>query len=202
MLSTTYQLPGALVLVIGGLVACFAGYRLFRLVLGIYGFILGALAALSMVAPGSTVAMIVALIVGGVIGAAILTLAYFVGVALVGAGLGTLVVHAAWTQLGWGSPYALPVLVAAAVGAVVAVVFQRYVIIDGTAFGGAWTAIVGATAALGIIATPRATNLPARWSTYMPDVHVPDLQGWLMIVWLVLGTLGILVQLQSPRRRR
>ena len=47
MLPAAYQLPAAVVLIVGGLVACFFGYRLFKFVLGIFGFILGALAASS-----------------------------------------------------------------------------------------------------------------------------------------------------------
>ena len=40
MLPAAYQIPAAILLVIGGLVACFAGYRVFRTVLGIYGHLL------------------------------------------------------------------------------------------------------------------------------------------------------------------
>ena len=43
MLPASYQLPAAIVLLVGGIVACFFGYRLFRIVLAIFGFILGAL---------------------------------------------------------------------------------------------------------------------------------------------------------------
>jgi hypothetical protein len=47
MLPAAYQLPAALVLIAGGIVACFFGYRLFRIVLAFTGFILGALATSS-----------------------------------------------------------------------------------------------------------------------------------------------------------
>src|SRR5436190_2092270 len=46
MLPNSYQPAAALLLVVGGIIACFAGYRLFRTVLAIYGFILGALGAM------------------------------------------------------------------------------------------------------------------------------------------------------------
>ena len=39
MLPPSYEFPAAILLVIGGAVACFAGYRLFRFVLAIYGFL-------------------------------------------------------------------------------------------------------------------------------------------------------------------
>ena len=47
MLPQALGLPAAVVLILGGAVTCFAGYRLFRFVLGIYGFILGAMLASS-----------------------------------------------------------------------------------------------------------------------------------------------------------
>ena len=44
----------------------------------------------------NTTGMIVAALVGGVVGALMLMFAYFVGIALVGAGLGALVAHVGW----------------------------------------------------------------------------------------------------------
>ena len=88
MLPVSYQLPAAIVLLVGGTVACFFGYRLFRIVLAIFGFILGALAASSLFGASDTGPMLIAAIVGGLLGAAVLMAAYFVGVAMVGAGLG------------------------------------------------------------------------------------------------------------------
>src|SRR5471032_1618797 len=42
MLPHSYELPAAILLVLGGALSCFAGYRLFKIVLGIYGFVIGA----------------------------------------------------------------------------------------------------------------------------------------------------------------
>src|SRR6187399_3286867 len=88
MLPVTFQVPAAVILLAGGLVACFAGYRMFRLVLGIYGFILGALLATSVAGASSTGTLVITAIVGGAIGAVILNLAYFLGVVLLGAAIG------------------------------------------------------------------------------------------------------------------
>jgi Domain of unknown function (DUF4203) len=98
MLPPAYQLPAAIVLVLTGALACLAGYRLFRVILGIYGFIGGALVASSIVGSSSGLYMVMAALVGGIAGAVVLMLAYFVGVALVGAGLGAFLTHLAWTQ--------------------------------------------------------------------------------------------------------
>src|SRR5262249_57283697 len=90
MLPASYGFPAAVALIIGGAVACFAGQRFFRAVLAIYGFILGALMASSMMGVGNSAGMIVAALVGGIVGAVLLVVAYFLGVALVCAGPGAL----------------------------------------------------------------------------------------------------------------
>ena len=45
MLPASFHTPVAIILVLGGLLSCFAGYRVFRVVLGFFGFVLGALIA-------------------------------------------------------------------------------------------------------------------------------------------------------------
>ena len=198
-MPTTYHLPAALILLAGGLLACFAGYRLFRLVLGIYGFILGALFAGSLVSPGTTTTLIVAL-VGGILGAVALTLGYFLGVALVGGGLGALVAHTVWAQQGWGNPHALPLLAFGIGGAVLALVFQRYVIILGTAVGGAWTALVGGLAMLGDPAAADVANTPHIWTLYPlnPSLARP----WFTAAWLALAVIGVVAQLRGGTKRK
>ena len=78
------ELPAAALLVIGGAVACFAGYRWFRTVLAIFGFAFGAMIAIATMSPTSRLAMIVTGVVGGVAGTLILAVAYFIGIALAG----------------------------------------------------------------------------------------------------------------------
>ena len=68
---------------------------------------------------------------------------YFVGVALVGAGIGALSVHMIWSRLGT-DPHAFVVILAAVAGAAAAMALQRYVIIIATAFAGGWTMLWGA----------------------------------------------------------
>ncbi len=199
MLPTTYQVPAALILLLGGLLACFAGYRLFRVVLAVYGFILGALFASSLVSPASALSMVVAALVGGLIGALVLTVAYFLGVALIGAGFGALVAHTLWAQQGWGDPAALPLLIFVAVGAVFALIFQRYVIVAGTAFGGAWTALVGALALFGDGAARHAADATTVWIVY--PFNPPLSRPVALATWIVLGIIGVVVQLRSGGKK-
>ena len=192
MLPESYQLPAAIVLLVGGVVACFFGYRMFRIVLAIFGFILGALAASSVVGVSETGPMIVAAVVGGLLGAGILIAAYFVGVALIGAGLGAVAANLLLSA-GDRDPHFVAVLFLSVVGAAASMYLQRYFIIVGTGFGGAWTMIVGAMA---IIGDPSALVAAARgdvWVAY-PMNPAPD-QQWLPWAWLALGVIGTGVQL-------
>jgi len=192
MLPASYGFPAAVILIVGGAVACFAGYRFFRVVLAIYGFILGALMASSMMGVGNNVGMIVAALVGGLIGAVVLVLAYFVGIALVGAGLGALIAHEVWHWIKPGDPPALIVIGAALVGAALAMVVQRYVIVVGTAFGGAWTMIVGLMNALSTRGLTRMSSATEVWILYPQST--PG-ERWAPLAWLVLGLIGVVVQL-------
>jgi hypothetical protein len=195
MLPASLQTPAAIVLLGGGIIACFAGYRVFRIVLGIYGFILGALFASSAMGTEHTTWMIVAALAGGVVGALILIAAYFVGVALLGAGIGALVASLVWASLG-REPGALAVILFSIAGALGALALQRYVIIGATAFGGAWTIIVGALALLGRRVTLDAAARNNVWLAY-PMNPAPG-QYWILFAWLVLGALGVVVQLMLP----
>ena len=176
MLPAAYQVPAAIALVVGGAVACFFGYRLFRVVLSIFGFILGGLMASSLVGPSDTTWMIGSWIVGGVIGMALLYAGYYVGVALSGAALGAVVSHLAFNAGGQDPPF-LIVLVAAVVGAIASMYLQKHVLILFTAFGGAWTLIIGAMALLGNRAAMAAAAAGNVWVVY-PLYPAPG-RGWL-----------------------
>jgi hypothetical protein len=193
MLPQSYEIPAAVLLVLSGAIACFAGYRLFRLVLAIFGFLFGAWAASSMMGVTNTIGMLVAAMLGGLAGALILVFAYFVGIALVGAGLGALAAHMAWSQFGTTDPPALVIILLAVLGAFGAMMLQRYVIIVGTAFGGAWTLIVGALALAGERTPTRPSPAVNVWILY-PLTPAPGHQ-WVPLVWLAVSIVGAAVQL-------
>ena len=202
MLPHSYELPAALLLVLGGALSCFAGYRLFKLTLAIYGFIFGAMLASSTMGASNTTGMIVSALVGGIIGALVLVFAYFIGIALAGAGLGALVAHAVWGYVRPGDPPPAAVIVLAILGAIGAMLLQRYVIIVATAFAGAWTVIVGALAIAngGGLAAGRTAHVGDVWILY-PTTPAPG-AGWVPIAWILLGIAGTGMQLGITGRRR
>jgi len=198
MLPTAYGLPTAIALLIGGAVACFAGYRFFRVVLGIYGFILGAMLASSLMGASSHVAMVAAAVAGGLIGSIVLVMAYFVAIALTGAGLGALLGHAIWNAVAAGDPPVAVVVVVALAGAIGAMVLQRYVIVVSTAFGGAWTLIVGAVNVLATRGITKASSPTEVWILYP---NVPG-ERWAPIAWIALGVIGVAVQLAVTSKKK
>lgn len=192
MLPISYQLPAAAVLIVCGLMACVAGYRLLWWVLAAFGFIIGGLAASSILGTSETAYMAGAFLVGGLAGAVIMVAASFIGVALVGAGLGALAVTLIWTQVS-GDPHPYLVVLAAVAGAWLATWLQRYVTIVGTAFGGAWAVLVGALAVTGDKAKLAAAAAGEVWVPY-PMQPAPG-QAWVPWAWIALGLVGVLAQI-------
>lgn len=197
MLPSAYQAPAAIILLAGGLLACFAGYRLFKVVLGIYGFILGALIASSAMGADQGGWMVVAAIAGGALGALVLILAYFVGVALVGAAAGALLLHFLFAAFG-REPHALLVILAGIGGAAGAMALQQYVIIFVTAFGGAWTVIVGALALAGDRVATRAAEKGNVWIAY-PFNPAPG-HRWIIVAWIVIAIAGLATQWRRSKK--
>lgn len=203
MLPHGYEQPASLLLLLAGVLACFAGHRLFRIVLGIYGFVIGAMVASSVVGVNSPTGMLIAAGVGGFLGSVVLVLAWFVGVSLVGAGIGVLVAHAVWSQVGTGDPPAMAIVGVAVAGAVGAMFVQKYVIVAGTAFMGAWTIVLAAVNFMPAVkpALTRGQSDTEVWIFY------PTSGGghqWAPIAWIGLGLIGAAVQFSttSGRKRR
>jgi hypothetical protein len=195
LIPTPYQLPAIAVLILGGAIAWAAGYRLFRLVLTLFGFYIGALAATAMLGPSDRTLLIFAALGGGAVGALIMFFGYFVGVALVGAGIAALGVHMIWSRLGT-DPHAFVVILASVAGAATAMALQRYVIIVATAFSGGWTMVWGAMNFIDLRAV--GVRRPQVWMVYPLDLS-PG-RRWVLAAWVLVGLLGVFIQLRYTGR--
>src|SRR5262245_23346136 len=138
MIPAAYATTVAVIFTVGGLLTCFAGYRLFRLVLTVNGFLVGAIVGSSIYGAGSTWGMIMGALVGGVVGADVMFFAYFVATGLIGAGIAAMILHFAWGLVG-GQPPTLVLVIMCVIGAVAAMQVQRYVVGIGTSVAGSWT---------------------------------------------------------------
>jgi len=195
MLPVSFQMPAAVILVVGGLCSCFAGYRIFRFVLAFFGFVFGALFVSSAMGSDQTLWMVGASLLGGLIGALILFAAYFVGVALIGAGIGAGLAMLLWAAVN-REPGILPVIILAVIGAIGALWVQRHVIIVATAFAGAQTAIVGAAELM----SSRATTARPVFHVY-PFDPLPSTR-WDLVAFVVLAAVGLVVQLRTSSGKK
>ena len=198
MLPSPSEVPAAIILLAAGLLACFMGYRLFRWLLAVYGFIGGAWVTSLFVELGEPWMNAVAAVSGGLVGALLLLVVYLAGVAILGAGLGALAVNLFWTPAG-DTAESWVIIVACLVGAIAAVSLQRYVIIVGTSFGGAWSALVGALALGGHTAAMAAAGGDP-WQVY-PMAPAAGQVGF-AVGWFGLGLLAVLVQLRAASLAR
>jgi hypothetical protein len=190
------QLPLATLLILGGLLSCFVGQRIFRIVLAIYGFVLGALLASTFVAEASGPVAFGLVVAGGVVGALVLSFFYYMSVAILGAALAVAGLHVLWLAAST-DPSPWLVLGCAVTGALVALLLQHIVIVTGTAFAGAWVLIAGVVA---LVHPATAEAGSAFWVGY-PLEEGPWRRYWVP-AWLVLGVLGTLVQLGRLGRAR
>ena len=191
MADAIYGIPASLLLLVGGLVACFAGYRLFRVVLAVAGFVGGALGAGAIYSAASGLTSMLVMLAGGLVGAAVMTAAYFFGVALVGAVLGAAIAHL-WLIGGDREPTVLVIVLFSVGGALLTMTLQRYVLIVGTSFAGAWAAVAGA---LVLLEHPVVVGSEFnRFWMPLPFGVAPG-ERWISVSWLILALLGLVVQL-------
>jgi hypothetical protein len=183
----------SLILIVLGLITCFAGYRLFKALLAVYGFVLGAaLGAVlaSSFAGGQLLLTLAGAGLGGLVGAALLVVLYFVGVFGVGAVAGALLANLLAGAIGIDMPV-LVLLVAAPVGGLLAMLLQRVAVILATALAGAWAVVGGGAALVGGPSVPLTAicGRPGIWHS----ADLPYFGG--LILWLALAAAGAVVQL-------
>jgi hypothetical protein len=196
LIPQPYLVPSAILLLIGGVIAWSAGYRLFRFVLTLFGFFFGAAIASQMSGPSDTTLAILLALGGGAVGALIMFLGYFVGVALVGAGIGALIAHVIWSWLGT-DPHPFVVVLASVAGAASAMTLQRYVIIVATAFAGAWSSLIGA-----FLLVNRYTPAAKRATYVLYPFDLLQRPHWAQLLWVGLGFLGVFVQMRFTGGRK
>ena len=197
MASVSLHLPVAIILLAGGLVSCFFGYRLLRVLLAVYGFVGGIVLAVQFGGDLELWATVLLTVGAGVAGAAMAVVAYLAGVALLGAAAGALLVTTAWTSE-TSEPGLWLMLGVCLAAALTALVLRRYVIIIGTAFGGSWAALVGGLALAGNSAAVAATAGDVRQLYPLAPV---DMQMAFAVAWYVLAVVALVVQFRTRRKR-
>jgi Domain of unknown function (DUF4203) len=181
-----------------GVLACFGGYRLLKLLLGIVGFAAGAAggwAAGSYLAPGHTGIALACAVAGGIFCAVLCIWLFLVGIFVLGASAG--VVAAAALCGGTGQPaQPLLLLIVALVFGVLALLLQKLMIIVSTAFCGSYLV----TAGLWHFVTAGQSPVPLWFNHLKPGSA--GLLGWAALVfWLLLALIGARFQYRGRRKR-
>lgn len=187
-------LPPVLALILG-LVHCIAGYRLFALVLGAYGLVLGAGAGAALAEtwfPGQVLAASLMQAGAGLLGLGAVLAFYRVGIFLIGAVASVLLAHAVAPWVG-GITWEVQLMLACVAGSA-SVVVTRLVLIGATAITGA---------ALVVRSAEVVAESPVRWLTdgsALPWTGVMPEAVTGLSAWAALACLGIAVQLATTRR--
>jgi hypothetical protein len=185
--------------VLFGLVLCFAGYRLFVVLLPIWGFIFGlalGVQTIQILFGDAFLATVTSWVVGVVIGAifaALSYLFYIAAVAIVSGALGYALSAGLMLLIGmdWGFLMWIIAIVVAIAFAVVTIVFnlQKWVVI-------AATSILGAGV---IIETIAFMFFPAAAMLQNPVKLILDNSPLAVVVFLVFAILGIVAQVMNTR---
>lgn len=191
-----------LITIAGGAIFCFAGYRLFRIIIVVWGFFIGLLIGAHAVASlvgGAFLATPLAWGAGLALGIFLAGLAYLLysaGIAILGATVGYLVGLGLMTVLGFdaqaGLTFVAGVLVAILFGVLILLLdLAKFLIMLITAMGGASAIVLGVLLFLRLI--------PLNFlDTGLPGAFLQGSPLW-EIVWLAVAAIGFLFQLQGTR---
>ena len=184
------MISGVLIILFG-VVNCFFGYGIFRLLLGIWGFLLGGGLALNLVSDAPPVTILVVGAVGAVVGALLIYFLFRVGLFIIGTILGYTLTVALLTALGISENVLLLALVGALVFGLLALLMDRVFIIVLTAFSGASTIVTGVSL---LLDPQRVTQIISAGEFGPAFAETPALVG---VIWLLLAISGMMVQYRS-----
>ncbi len=182
------MLGGAFSIVIG-LLSCFFGYRFFRIVLALLGFVVGFGIGTALIASDQVVLEVIVGLIGGLIGAIIFYFLYVIGIIIAGAMLGGVVAQTLLLSLGVNDNTILLIglVVGLIIGAFVAFVLNKWMIVVSTAFNGAAAILYGA-----------ALIFPGLL-VFNPDNSIRLESPLVVIAWLLLGAIGAAYQISIYR---
>ena len=185
----------ATIAVAAGLVECFFGYRIFRFILGVAGFVAAAVFFGSLgyeLSGGSEPVSIIAGLAGGVLGACLFYYLYIIGVFFLGAILGFTIAMYVFSLMNMD---VIPAVLygAAIISGALAAVFQKPMLIIAPAFGGSFAAVTGGAYIL-------YRNFYPLDPGFLGNLEEDQLYRMAMI-WFALGVFGLVVQLMILPRK-
>lgn len=183
----------ALFNVIIGSITCFFGFRVFRIYLGVIGFLLGAVLALVVIKSDQPAVQWLTLIVAGIAGAFLFYLLWRIGALLAGLLLGAtvgLMIAAAFTLS--GPTLLIVVAVCAVVGILLSFALAKVIIRLSTAYTGGAQIVLGS-----LLLIPGGASISVVGGQITSASSVNSLV--VLIIWLAVGTFGFLYQMRAAR---
>jgi hypothetical protein len=165
-----------ILMIIGGIVLLVAGWYVYEWIILIAGFLIGASTALALAPDADTIIAILVFILGGIIGAALGALLYYIAVFLMGGYIGILVTQGLALALGLTPVTLIPIIIGFLIGGFLLVVLSQELLVI-------FSAIVGAQ----LIAL--ALNLSFPW------------QIMLVLVGIIVQLVALRVRGDDIRRR-
>ena len=185
--------PMILTALLLGSIQCFFGYRLFKMVIGFVGFILGAVLAIAIINTffPEKITVLVSGVLGGIMGTVMVLMLYHVGIFVIGAILGGIVGSFICALAGMSSAMWI-IAVASIAAGLLALVVQKYMIIAATAYGGAWLLVT----AFACFATG-AKNIADIESILQASGNLLYI---ILPCWIMIGMCGWMVQLEHLKK--
>ena len=187
----------AIALIASGVVCCFLGYRLFRIILGVTGFLGGGVLVWTLAVGGeySQVVVLASALLVGLGGAVAMFSLFYVGVFLFGCSLGLLTSTVLSSAFGTEFGILLTSLFGLIAG-LVTLLIRKGVMVTSTALTGSWAVLSGTSHFVDSVDLVRVflePNIPRSQD---------NLYYGILILWLVLGASGLAVQLRWLRRKK
>jgi hypothetical protein len=177
-----------------GLLYCFVGYRLFKVMLMLTGFLLAGGVSAAIVSVGFPDGWLVPGVVGvicGILGAGVLLFLYRLGVFIVGAAFGSLLAFQLLQTAGptWAG---VAIVASGLLAGGLALLVERPVLSIAMAVIGSWL----------IVATTTVFILGGKGFQLNPDEVTPPIAWALLLCWLVLTVFGLFTQYAKPAKHR
>lgn len=181
-----------LLLFFSGALYCFVGYRVFKLMLVLTGFLLAGAVSAAIVSAGFPDNFAVPAVMGiicGVLGAGVLLFLYRLGVFVVGAAFGALVAFQV-LQMQQAAWVGIAIVLSGLLAGGLALFLERPVLSLAMAVVGAWLMV--STAAVVLFSQGTFQLEPERIS--------PSAAWMLLLAWLVLTVFGLMTQYGSKKK--
>jgi len=181
----------AVLIIIAGAILLFAGWRAYKGLIALLGFVIGAIIGVTVMALffTSIVFSIVGIIIGGIVGAILFRFVNFAVFPILGGMVGILIAQAIMSPTTTGFLYWLIVIICAAVAAILGLILRKVFTVAATSLIGA---ILIVSAIMQIVTGTKALELlqTMQFDT-MPAIGI-----------FILAVVGAIVQLSTSKKQK